>query len=78
MDCLILFAKGTSRATILYLTLSVSKITQAGSGEEYSSLTEKRGRNRMERRLTGGRGGGERRKDKTPTRNGGVEDAEKL
>jgi len=32
----------------------------------------------MERRLTGGRGGGERRKDKTPTRNGGVEDAEKL
>ncbi len=32
----------------------------------------------MERRLTEERGGGVRRKEKTPTRNGGVEDAEKL
>ena len=51
--------KTPSRSTILLLALSVSKITQDGSGEEFSSLTEKRGGSRMESRLTELRGGGD-------------------
>jgi len=35
------------------------RITKAGNGEESSRLTEKRYGNRMERRLTGRRGGDE-------------------
>ena len=46
-------------------------------GEEFSSLAEMRVGSRMERRLTGKRiGGGLRGKEKTATRNGGVEDTE--
>ncbi len=45
------------------------------SCEKFSSVNEIRGGSRMERRLTDGRGGGKRRKDKKATRNGGVEEA---
>ncbi len=42
----------------------------------FLSLNEIRYGSRMERRLTDGRGGGEkRRKDKKATRNGGIEEA---
>ena len=51
-------------------------MTQAASGEEFSSLAETRGGNRMERRLTEERGGGDlRKKKKTLKRNEWVEDA---
>jgi len=63
------------RPTILLLALSVSQITQAGSCEEFSSLTEIRGSSRMVIGLTEKRGGGKRGKEKTLIRNGGVEEA---
>ncbi len=52
-------------------------MTKAGSGEAFSSETEIRSGSRMERRLMEKRiGGGELRgKEKTATRNGGVEEA---
>ena len=53
-----------------------SRITQAGSSDEFSSVTEIRGGSRMVMRLMEERGGGI--EEKIPTRNGGIEEADKL
>jgi len=58
-----------------FLSCPPGRIAKAGSGEEFSSLAKIRDGSGMVERLTAGRGGGKRRKEKTATRNGGIEDA---